>query len=214
MRALGSSAGSKGRIVWTRRAKVLSAVMGCVVAGGAAYAATNWTVGLTPGSSGQGQSSTIAALTITASASPAAGNLLYPGGAGDVVVSISNPNPYPVTITAMNLPASNVYAAAYSNSGLSTAVSGCTATTSLVSWNFASSTSGTSHTLSTPIVVGASGQSGNPVVVTLANDATMTAASPAACANSYFAMPSLTAITATGGAATASGTPMTSGWTS
>ena len=31
-------------------------------------------------------------LTITAVASPAAGNLLYPGGTGDVVVTIANPN--------------------------------------------------------------------------------------------------------------------------
>jgi hypothetical protein len=214
MMHLRRSADSTGKIAWTRRAKVLSAVMGCALAGGVAFAATNWTVGLTPGSNGQGQSATIAPLTITASATPAASNLLYPGGTGDVVVSISNPNAFPVTITAVNLPASTVYAAGYSNGGLTTAVAGCTATTSLVSWNFATSTSGTSHTLSTPIVVGASGQSSNPVVVTLTNDATMTSASPAACANSYFSMPSLTAITATGGAATVSNSPMTSGWTS
>ena len=35
-------------------------------------------------------------LTISATASPAVGNLLYPGGTGDVVVTIANPNPFPV----------------------------------------------------------------------------------------------------------------------
>ena len=73
-----------------------------------AYAATNWVVGLNAGSSGEGQSATIANLTITAVASPAPGNLLYPGGTGDVVVTIANPNPYPVTITAVQLPANTM----------------------------------------------------------------------------------------------------------
>ena len=60
-----------------------------------AYAATNWVVGLNAGSSGEGQSATIANLSITAVASPAPGNVLFPGSTGDVVVTIANPNSVP-----------------------------------------------------------------------------------------------------------------------
>ena len=57
-------------------------------------------------------------------ASPAATNLLYPGGNGDVVVTISNPNPYPVTITAVQLPTNTTYATGYTTSALTTTVAG------------------------------------------------------------------------------------------
>lgn len=188
--------------------------MGCALAGGVAFAATSWTVGVGAGSSGQGQSATISNLTISATASPAVSNLLYPGGTGDVVVSIANPNPYPVTITAVNLPTSSTYAAGYSNSALTTANASCTASTSLVGWSFATGTSGTSHTLTTPLTVGASGQANNPLVVTLTADASMATASPAACAGTYFSLPSFTGVTASGGAATSTTSPATDSWTS
>ena len=127
---------------WSRRAKVVSAVCGCVLVAAGAYAATNWVVGLNAGSSGEGQSATIANLTITAVASPAPGNVLFPGGTGDVVVTIANPNSYPVNITAVNLPTSTVQAGGFSNSALTTAQTGCSTTTSGVTWNFATTTSG------------------------------------------------------------------------
>jgi len=96
-----------------------------------------------------------------------------------------------------------------------TTQAGCLAATpSDVIWNFSTATSGSSHTLTTPLTVGASGQANNPLAVTLTNDASMTAASPAACANTYFSLPSLTGITATGGAATSTTTPATDAWTS
>jgi hypothetical protein len=199
---------------WSRRRKLVAAVMGCALAGGVAFAATSWTVGVGAGSSGEGQSATISNLTISATASPAATSLLYPGGTGDVIVSIANPNAYPVTITAVNLPTSSTYAAGYSNSTLTTANASCTATTSLVSWSFATATSGTSHTLTTPLVVGASGQANNPLVVTLSADASMATSSPAACAGTYFSLPSFTGVTASGGAATSTTSPATDGWTS
>ena len=198
---------------WSGRMKVVSAVCGCLLVAAGAYAATNWVVGLSGGSSGEGQSATIASVSITAVASPAAGNLLYPGGAGDVVVTIANTNPYPVTITAVNLPANTVQAGGFTNSTLTTAQTGCWTSTSAVTWNFATATSGTSHTLTTPLAVGASGASNNPLVVTLTNDASMATTSPAACANTYFSMPSLTGITATGGAATSTTSPATDAWT-
>ena len=94
----------------TLRLKIVSAVCGIVLAGVAAYAATNWIVNLNAGSSGEGQSASISSLTISAVASPAATNLLYPGGTGDVVVTISNPNAFPVTVTSVQLPTNTTYA--------------------------------------------------------------------------------------------------------
>ncbi len=199
---------------WSTRSKFVSAVLGVVVAGGATYAATNWVVGLSAGSSGEGQSANVANLTISAVASPAAGNLLYPGGSGDVVVTISNPNPYPVTISAVQLPANTVDATGYTTSALTTTQTGCLAATpSAVTWNYATATSGTSHTLTTALTVAASGQANNPLTVTLTNDATMGSTAPAACVNTYFSMPSLTGVTATGGAATPTTSPATDAWT-
>jgi hypothetical protein len=194
---------------------VLSGLAGALLAGTAAFAATNWTVGLSGGSSGEGQSGTVSNLTISAVSSPAASNLLYPGGNGDVVVTISNPNSFPVTITAVNLPTNTTYANGYTTNGLSAPQAGCQAVTpSDVIWNFSTATSGSSHTLTTPLVVAASGQSNNPLTVTLTNDASMTAAAPAACENTFFSMPSLTGVSATGGAATATASPATDAWTS
>src|SRR5579864_1323406 len=96
---------SKNRVRRLRRGtKILAALGGVVVAGGSAYAATNWIVGLSSGSSGAAQSSSVSNLSISAVASPAAGNLLYPGASGDVIVNINNPNSFPVSITAVNLP--------------------------------------------------------------------------------------------------------------
>jgi hypothetical protein len=200
---------------WSVRMKIASAVCGCLLVAAGAYAATNWVVGLNAGSSGEGQSATISNLTITAVASPASGNLLYPGGSGDVVVTIANPNPFPVTISAVNLPTTTTYASGYTTSALTTTQTGCIATTpSGVDWNFATAVSGTSHTLQSAVTVGASAAANNPLVVTLTNDALMATTSPAACANTYFSMPALTGVTATGGAATSTTTPATDSWTS
>jgi hypothetical protein len=198
---------------WSRRAKVLSAVGGSLLVAVGAYAATNWVVGLNAGSSGEGQSASISNLTITAVATPAAGNLLYPGGSGDVVVTIANPNSFPVTISAVNLPTSSVQAGGFTTSALTTAVSLCSTTTSAVTWNFATGTSGSSHNLTTNLTVGASGAANNPLVVTLTNDALMASTSPAACAGTYFSMPALTGVTATGGSATSTTSPATDAWT-
>lgn len=200
---------------WSVRMKLVSAVCGCVLVAAGAYAATNWVVGLNAGSSGEGQSATISNLSITAVASPAPSNLLYPGGTGDVVVTIANPNPYPVTISAVQLPANTVYATGYTTSALTTTQTGCLAATpSGVTWNFATGTSGTTHTLTSNLTVGASGASNNPLVVTLTNDASMASTTPAACANTYFSLPSFTGVTATGGAATSTTSPATDAWTS
>jgi hypothetical protein len=196
--------------------KGISITLGMVLAGVAAYAATNWVVGLTSNSSGAAQSATIGKLTITAVSSPAPGDLLDPGDSGDVVVSIANANPYPVTITAVQLPSSSTDATGYTSSALTTTQTGCLSTTpSDVTWNFSTTTSGSSHTLTTPLTVAASGKANNPLVVTLGDDALMGSSAPLACANTFFSMPALTGITATGGGTgTATTSPATDGWTS
>lgn len=196
--------------------KVISVTLGMVLAGVAAYAATNWVVGLTSNSSGEAQSATISKLTITAVSSPAPGNLLDPGDAGDVVVSIANANPFPVTISAVQLPTSTTYATGYTSSALTTTQAGCLSTTpSDVTWNYSTTTSGSSLTLTTPLTVAASGKPDNPLVVTLSDDAFMSSSAPLACANTYFSMPALTGITATGGGTgTVTTSPTSDGWAS
>jgi hypothetical protein len=194
--------------------KVVSAICGSLFVAVGAYAATNWVVGLNAGSSGEAQSASIANLSITAVSSPAAGNLLFPGGTGDVVVTIANPNPYPVTISAVQLPANTVNAGGFTTNTLGTAQTGCSTLTSAVTWNFATATSGTTHTLQSALTVGASGAANNPLVVTFTNDATMGTTSPAACAATFFSMPSLIGVTATGGAASSTTTPASDAWTS
>ncbi len=197
-----------------RRWKAISAALGILLTGTATYAATNWVIGLGAGSSGEAQSAAVSNLTITAVASPSATNQLFPGGTGDVVVTISNPNPYPVAITSVELPTSSTYATGYTTSALTTTQAGCLAATpSDVVWNFSTGTSGSSHTLTSTLTVAASGQANNPLTVTLTNDASMTTAAPAACATTYFSMPSLTGVTATGGPGTATTSPATDGWT-
>jgi hypothetical protein len=79
-----------------------------------------------------------------------------------------------------------------------------------VAWNFATGTSGTSHTLTSPLTVGANAT----LSVTLTNDVTMASSSPLACAGSFFSLPSLTGVSATGGAATVTNGPATDAWTS
>jgi len=198
-----------------RAVRAASVVAGTVLTAAVAFAATNWTVSLNSGSSGEAQAGTVSNLTIAAVATPAASNLLFPGGNGDVVATITNPNAVAVTVTAMLLPTNATYATGYTASNLTGAVSGCTSTVGVnqsdVVWNFSTGVSGTSHTLTTPLVVGAN----STLTVTLTNDASMTAAAPAACEGVYFSMPSLTGVTAseTSGS-TATTSPATDAWTS
>ena len=199
----------------SRKRRLVAALIGAALVSGVAYGTTNWIVGITGGSNGEAHSGSVSNISITAVASPAAGNLLYPGGSGDVVVSISNPNPFPVTITAVQLPSNTTYATGYTTSGLTTTQTGCLAATpSGVTWNYATGSSGSSHTLTTPLIVAASGAADNPLAVTLTNDASMAVSAPAACESTYFSMPSFTGITASAGGGTATTSPATDSWTS
>lgn len=196
----------------SRASRIGAAAIGTILAGAAAYAATNWVIGLTSGSNGEGQSMSITTLEVKAVSAPSPTNKLYPGAAGDVVVTITNNNTFPVTITGVDLPTDTTYAAGYTTAALSTAKTGCSTTTSLVSWNYATATSGSAHTLHKAITVAAS----SSVKVTLTNDAAMATAAPAACENTFFSMPSLTGISATSAVkgATATVGTVTDYWTS
>lgn len=194
--------------------RVFAAILGVLMAGSVVYGVSNWIVGLNGGSSGEAQSGSVSDLSIAAAASPTASDLLYPGGSGDVVVTINNPNPFPVTITAVQLPTDTTYASGYTSSSLSANQIGCLASTpSDVIWSFSTDTSGSSHTLTSALTVAASGGANDPLVVTLTNDASMTTSAPAACESTYFSMPSLTGITATAGG-TGTSSPTTDSWTS
>jgi hypothetical protein len=190
--------------------RLAAGVLGALLAGGIAYAATSWIVGLTAGSSGESQAASVGNLTIAAVASPSATNLLYPGSTGDVVLVITNPNPFPVTITGVDLPTNATYATGYTASALTGAIAGCSASTSGVSWSFATSTSGSVHALTTALTVGASAS----LTVTFTNDASMASTAPAACESAYLSMPSFTGIVASGGAGTPTTSPATDAWTS
>ena len=47
---------------WSRRARILSALLGCLLVGGVAFAASSWIVGLNSSSSGQAQAGTVITL--------------------------------------------------------------------------------------------------------------------------------------------------------
>lgn len=216
-----AAGGSKASRTWqylklrfirkSRAGKIISALVGMALVGAGAYGVSNWVVGLAAGSSGEGQSGTVSNLTIAAVASPAASNQLYPGGNGDVVATITNPNSFPVTVTGVDLPTNATYANGYTTSSLATPQSGCIASTpSGVAWNYATGTSGSVHTLTAALTVAA----GGTLTVTFTNDASMATTAPVACEGTYFSLPSLTGVVATGGAATATTSPATDGWTS
>jgi hypothetical protein len=124
-------------------------------------------------------------------------------------MTITNPNAAPVTVTAVNLPANTVYAGGFTTNTFGTAQTGCSSTTSLVNWDYSTSTSGLSVPLTTALTVAASGT----LIVTFTNDASMSLTSPAACEATFFQMPSLIGVTATLGAAVPTTSPTTDTWT-
>lgn len=163
-----ASRGSK----WTRRAAAIGVASGVLFSGGVAYAF--WSV--TGSGNGTAAAGSASPLTITAGSAP--GSLLVPGGQADVKLVITNKNKANVSISALTL--SNTGIAGYTDNTFGTAKTGCTATG--VSW-----TSGAgSHTLSSPIVVGANG---GTYTLTLTNGAQMSTSSDDGCQNAVFNMP-------------------------
>jgi hypothetical protein len=183
--------------------KIVSVGIGTILAGVAAFAATNWIIGLNATSHGQAKSMSVENLSVTAVSSPTiTANLLYPGSTGTVVIKITNPNTFPVTVTGFHLPKTTAYAAGYTTKTLTHAKTGCTATASLVYWKDSTTTTGTAVNLTSAVTLAKS----STLTVTLTSDALMRTASPAACESTYFAMPSFKGIIATSANA---GTPVT-----
>ena len=86
---------------------VASSVVGASLVAGVAFAA--WTADGT--GSGYAQAKTAQAVSTVAATTSAQ---LYPGGTGDLVLKVANPNDYPVTITAVT-----------GNGNIVSGVSGC-----------------------------------------------------------------------------------------
>ena len=147
------------RSVLSRWSVMLSVVAGASVASIGAYGLSNWGVALAGGSSSQAQSASVANLMMAPEATPTATNVLYPGATGDVVVLITNPNQFPVTITGVELPLDTTFASGFTSSSLNVVESGCSSTTSDVFWSFAGASSGAVHALIAPLTVGATRRS-------------------------------------------------------
>jgi hypothetical protein len=80
-----------------KRTAVVATASVAMLGAGAAYAA--WTA--TGSGTAYTKATTAGALTTDVSASTLAVGQLYPGGDGDVVVTLRNPNKYPVTVTSI-----------------------------------------------------------------------------------------------------------------
>jgi hypothetical protein len=150
-----------------------------------------WAAGALPGlglgATGRGATRAVVAITGTRTAGMRG---IYPGGTGDVSVSIANHSSVTIMVTAVDLPANTTYAAGYTTSARTTPRPGCSAATSDVAWNGSTTARGSVHRLVTPLVIGAH----RTAVVTLAEGARMSASAPAACEGAYFAMPALTGV--------------------
>jgi len=177
----------------TKRASVVAVVTAAatLAAGGLAYAywATTGT--------GTGTAASGGVLPLTLTPGTLGTSVLYPSASADVVITVSNPNPFPVSLDSLTLPASA--ATAYSNSGLTSLNAACNAAGTGVTWAY------TSKALSGVIVAKKTATNGL-LTLTLTNGATMSNSSDTTCASSFFKMPDV--LTAPGSSST--GTPVAS----
>ncbi|HLY34455.1 MAG TPA: hypothetical protein VKQ07_07980 [Jatrophihabitantaceae bacterium] len=149
----------------------------------------------------------IADLVITGAPAPSSAQRLYPGTRGDVALSVRNPNPFPVTLRAVRLPAATVYADGFADATLREPKPDCAATTpSRVAWVDKDSPA-SAHTFSRTVVVGA-----KATVLLIVRDAvSMETTAPTACAGAFFKMPSFAGVDAAVGGVPAGG-PVTVTW--
>ncbi len=152
---------SEGRFHRTGR-KIIAGTLttGVILTAGIAFA--QWTAG--GSGNGYAKAGTVGALTtVDASASTTA--QLYPGGTGDVKITVSNPNAFPVTITGV------------SGNGTITSDAGATC----------NSSTGVTFTNTTGLsdVAAAS----TTTTITLANKAAMSSSSANACQGAVFTIP-------------------------
>lgn|GEM_PF-6121561 len=134
---------------------------------------------------------------------------LFPHGAGDVVVTITNPDPFPVTISKVQLPPATRLATGYATAAMRTPVPACgpSRAGSDVSWRSSEATRRSTRALARPLVVAGKGAEGDPLTVTLVGAAVMgTTASPA-CEGVYLMMPPLVGLSVSGGGAARASLP-------
>ncbi|MDX6274825.1 MAG: hypothetical protein QOJ92_2035 [Frankiales bacterium] len=167
---------------WTRRVVALGVANAAILGGGLAYAAWN-TTGTGTGSASSGSS---AALTLAAGTVNT--NVLYPNGSGDVVVVITNSNPFNVNVSNLTLPATA--ATAYTNAGLTTLNAACNTGGTGVAWAYAS------KSLSGVVVAKKVGGTDGTLTLTLTGGAAMTNLSDNSCQSSFFKMPDVSTVTA------------------
>jgi hypothetical protein len=174
---------------WSRRTAIVAigVVNGAVLFGGVATAF--WT---TTGS-GTGASAAGAALPVTFTQTTPNASALYPGGNADVLLIVSNPNPFPVSVDSLTLPTTT--ATSFTTSAFSTANLSCNASTG-VTWAY------TSKSLTGVIVAGKSGSSNGTLTLTLTNGAHMDNTSDTSCQNSFFEMPNVTTASVSSSTAT------------
>lgn len=177
----------------TRTATVgLATMSALVLASGVAYAFWSTT------GSGTGAAASGSSLGLTLTAGTVSTNVLYPTATGDVVVVISNPNPFAVSVDSLTLP--TTAATAYTNAGLTTLNAACNTGGTGVTWNY------TSKSLTGVIVAKKTGGVDGTLTLTLTNGAAMSNASDNSCQSSFFKMPNV--LTAPG--SSSAGTPVAS----
>jgi len=148
------------------KALVAGAVVGAVgIASGVGFAA--WTAS----GNGNGQSKSIARQALTVEASVAS-EQLYPGATADVVMTVKNPNPYPINLSAI-----------YSNGTIVPGNAGCTAQNDGVA--FASAWAAPAKKALSGIVIAAKGS----YDLTVKDGITMSNDSVDACSASSFTVP-------------------------
>jgi hypothetical protein len=172
------------KLKWTRRAAVIAAANAAVLCSGVAFAF--WT----SSGSGTGTASSGTAQDVTLAGGTVNTNVLYPTGNGDVVVVITNPNPYAVSVDSLALPATA--ATAYTNSGLTTLNTTCNTNGTGVAWAYAT------KSLSGVIVAGHNGTT----TLTLTSGAAMSNLSDNSCQNSFFKLPNITSAVVTSSTST------------
>lgn len=180
-----------------------------MVVGAIAVCCSAWALGIVPAPSLGAASHAGPGATVAITATHISGmHGIYPGGSGDVVVTVTNPNDVAVRVTAVDLPSNRSYARGYTSSARTAARAGCTAATSEVMWTGSTRAVDTVRPLATPLVLGAR----QTAIVTMRNGASMGMSAPAACEGTYFMMPKLIGIGARTDGHARSAVPSVDSW--
>ncbi len=159
--------------------------------GAVGIAGVAWAAGHAPGIGAAASGHTGPRILVAITAAHVSGvRAVYPGGTGDVVVAIANPNTVSVRVTALDLPPDTTYATGFTSSAQTARRAGCSAATSGVVWNGSARARTIAARLAVPVVIGAH----HTVTVTMAHGVYMKATAPAACEATYFMMPRLSGV--------------------